>query len=105
MKRWHEEVSRTKREWKKHHDQHVASNIGRSVGLDKYQQKPGADPREVECVCDTQVGRFRKKRGLGCGKVRCGVCKSHKYPVREKTRGEVKSDFRFKEVLKEFNNE
>jgi hypothetical protein len=32
-------------------------------------------PRQaLDCVCEFQVGRFRKQKALGCGKSRCLLC-------------------------------
>jgi hypothetical protein len=90
MKRWHDEEIRTKNEWQKHRKQHVAETSGPT------------DPNQIACDCDEQAGRFRKKHAYGCGKVRCGMCKGHKYPKREKTLEEIQSDVQFKEVLKEY---
>jgi hypothetical protein len=58
MKRAAEELIRTKNVWR----QHLAAHRG-----------------EVACVCERQVGRFRKgQRVGGCGSPRCWVCHSEK---------------------------
>ena len=53
--------------------------------------------KPVRCVCDTQVGRFRKgQRVGGCGKARCYLCH------REKLMGEPKMcDLRAMQTQKE----
>lgn len=93
MKRWHEEISITRRNWKKHRSFHVEANIRRSV--------VGVDPFEVDCACDDQIGRFRKKDAFDCGNTQCYICHSDKYPKREKTYQEHVSDMKFKEGLEE----
>ena len=30
--------------------------------------------KAVDCECELQAGRFRKKKALGCGKSRCLLC-------------------------------
>jgi hypothetical protein len=94
MKRWHQDHLRTHREWKKHYRTHVESNkLSNRV--------PGQDPFEIDCICDHQEGRFRKKHPLGCGKSRCYLCKSHKYPKRETTRKEWRSRLELKEQIED----
>jgi hypothetical protein len=92
MRRWHEDYPRTLREWKKHYLDHVESNVyfGREVGRAPY---------EIDCVCDAQRGRFRKRRAFGCGNTRCQICHGDKYPRREKTRQELLADLKFREGL------
>jgi hypothetical protein len=55
MIRWHQERSVTYRQWRIHSD---LVHDGQSTG----------------CPCDEQLGRFRKRRGLGCGRPRCQLC-------------------------------
>jgi hypothetical protein len=56
MKRYHSELERTRRAHQLHLDlAHSRSPI-------------------VDCVCEFQVGRFRKKKALGCGRPRCLLC-------------------------------
>ncbi len=31
-------------------------------------------PVSVDCVCEFQVGRFRKQKALGCSRSRCLLC-------------------------------
>jgi hypothetical protein len=101
VKRWHQEFHIAKRNWKNHRRMHVESNIRRSVGLSKYQQAPGADPFIVDCQCDEQIGRFRKKDAYDCGITRCPICHSDKFPSRYSTIQEDIADLNFKEQLKE----
>lgn len=89
MKRWHKEFHIAKREWRKHFRQHVESN--------KIRSEPGRDPYDVDCVCDQQVGRFRKTDNGDCGNTRCYICHSDKFPKRELTKQEVIANISFKE--------
>ena len=57
MKRYHQEVERTKRVHRQH--------------LRQTHNWPSA---AVNCVCEFQVGRFRKQKALGCRRVRCILC-------------------------------
>jgi hypothetical protein len=93
MKRWHEDFPRTYREWKKRYLNHVEGNL-------RYCKTPGQDPCEVN-ICDKQIGRFRKTDAYDCGHARCFMCHSDKFPVREKTRKELRSELKFKEQLEE----
>lgn len=61
MQRWHKEAAHSRRENLKH-----------------LRQVHGWPKKEVDCVCDTQIGRFRKSKGLGCRKLHCLVCKWEK---------------------------
>jgi hypothetical protein len=92
MKRWHEDFHRTYREWRKHYISHVESNID-------WSNKIGQDPYEIDCVCDKQIGRFRKMDAWDCGNTRCCLCHGDKYPSRYKTRQEKRSDVSYKEWL------
>jgi len=94
MKRWHEEYSRTHREWKKHYLVHVESNIN-------YNRVVGRDPFKIDCICDQQKGRFRKIKNLDCGVPQCWLCHSDKFPVREKTRKELIADLKLEEGISE----
>lgn len=96
MKRWHEDYKIILREWKKHRRSHVESNKRNSnnrIGISAYK---------VDCECDEQKGRFRKKDAFDCGIPHCKICHYNKYPKREKHEHEMKSDFDFKEQLKDF---
>lgn len=94
MKRWHEEFPRTYREWKKHHRNHIYSEIDRGGKLNK-------DPFQVECVCDEQKGRFRKIDAWDCGNTQCYICHSDKFPKRDLTYREWESILRLKEGIDE----
>ena len=94
MKRWHEDYARTYREWRKHYLSHVESNI-------TYSRVPGRDPYKIDCVCDQQKGRFRKKDAWDCGNTQCYLCHSDKYPKREKTKQELRSELKFKEEVED----
>jgi hypothetical protein len=95
MKRWHDDYPITRREWRKHRRAHVESN------KDAGARRVGLDPRDVDCPCDDQPGRFRKRHAFDCGKPRCRVCHFNKYPKREKHEHEVRSDLAFQEQLRE----
>lgn len=94
MKRWHEEYARTYREWRKHYLSHVERNI--------YDNRiPGRDPYQIDCVCDQQKGRFRKMDAWDCGIPHCRLCHSDKYPVREKTKQELRAELKMKEGIQD----
>ncbi|MEW6211279.1 MAG: hypothetical protein AB1631_23135 [Acidobacteriota bacterium] len=57
MKRYHQERERTRRE----HRFHLR-------WVHNWPERP------VDCVCELQAGRFRKKKALDCGRSRCLVC-------------------------------
>lgn len=95
MKRWHQDYKITHREWLKHRRSHVESNKEYS------RNRIGLDPQVVDCECDEQKGRFRKKDAFDCGNVQCRLCHGDKFPKREKHEHELKSDFDFKEQLRE----
>jgi hypothetical protein len=102
MKRWHEEIHLTRREWKEHRLIHVEFNLLRGVGTGLFQRQPGSDPRDVDCACDDQVGRFRKKDAYDCGNPACALCHGGKFPSRQRTRQEVIAAMRFNEQWQEF---
>lgn len=85
MKRADEERDRTKREWRKHLESHLRG-INPGKGL------------TVQCECDKQPGRFRKRKAHDCGRPQCQVCHPHKYPKRQPTMGELRAP-RYDEVL------
>jgi hypothetical protein len=62
MKRWHQEYPKILNRWRKHRKAHVKENIAAS------HEKIGCDPYVVDCVCDEQVGRFRKSHSFASGK-------------------------------------
>lgn len=94
MKRWHEDFRISFREWKEHHRSHVESNKNNGAN------RIGKSPYEVDCVCDKQIGRFRKKDAWDCGNTRCYICHSDKL-MKYKRRAEEKSALKFKEGLKD----
>lgn len=47
------------------------------------------------------LGRFRKRHALDCGRVRCHVCHGSKYPRRESHEHEVRADLSFAEQVRE----
>ena len=98
MKRWHEDYSVAYRQWKIHHKSHVDTN----KYLSRY--RIGKDPYKVDCVCDEQVGRFRKMDAWDCGNPQCGICHSDKFPKRQLTIKEEKANRSFKEQLREFKD-
>jgi hypothetical protein len=55
MRRWHQDRPVTLRQWWLHF--HL-----------------GHDGQSTGCACDEQTGRFRKRRGMGCGRARCQLC-------------------------------
>jgi hypothetical protein len=85
MQRWHRDVRITRRHWREHltlvHD---------------YPRRP------LDCVCELQVGRFRKIGGHGCGKARCLLCKADKI-FQVPTHKDRLADLRFAEGLAEVN--
>lgn len=91
MKRWHEEIHISKRNWRNHRNMHIESNLWRN--------KP--NPLEIDCTCDNQIGRFRKRDAYDCGNARCQLCHSDKFPKRIITRQEYASKLKFEEYLKE----
>lgn len=93
MKRWHEDYAIAKRQWRKHHKMHVESNKG-------WVREVGKDPYEIDCVCDKQIGRFRKKDAYDCGNTQCKICHSDKFPKRTLSRQEKKSNLSLKEQLR-----
>jgi hypothetical protein len=97
MKRWHEDFPHTYREWRKHYISHVESNISYTGN------RVGKDPYEIDCVCDKQIGRFRKMDAWDCGNTQCFMCHSDKFPKREKTYQEWCADLKLKEGIKEIN--
>jgi hypothetical protein len=79
MKRWHEDWAVTLGQWWLH-------------------ARIGHEGQATGCPCDRQVGRFRKRRGLGCGRARCQLCHFEKIHG-VKTHAERTADARFLEQL------
>lgn len=100
MKRWHEEYTVFYRQWKAHRKSHVESNVDNGGRPNRI----GKDPYKVDCACDDQVGRFRKKDAWDCGNTQCGICHRDKFPKREITDQEKKSNIKLKESLKELRD-
>jgi hypothetical protein len=101
MKRWHDEYALTIRQWHRHRRGHVEYNMGKSQGFDPGQRPPGSDPRKVDCPCDAQAGRFRKRDAHDCGRARCQVCHGYKVPKRQPTRKERLAVLAFREQLRD----
>jgi hypothetical protein len=101
MKRWHEDYRITLREWKKHRRNHVDYNKSRSVGYGRIMWQPYSDPFVVDCACDEQKGRFRKKDAWDCGNPRCHMCHNDKFPRRSKHEQELLSELSLREQLRE----
>jgi hypothetical protein len=62
----------------------------------------GWPERTVECICDQQLGRFRKHKALGCSKARCYLCHSDKLLGRPR-RSERAAALKMKEGLEALN--
>jgi hypothetical protein len=59
-------------------------------------------PRKpIACVCDTQAGRFRKRRAHGCTRSHCYLCHGEKYLQVPRHR-ERKAEARFREQVQEY---
>lgn len=97
MKRWHEDFRIAFREWKEHRRSHVEGNKRNS------SNRIGKSAYEVDCICDEQIGRFRKKDAWDCGNARCYICHSDKL-MKYKRRSEEKADLKFKEGLKDLED-
>jgi hypothetical protein len=83
VRRWHQEATIARGQWRVH-------------------QKFIHDGRPTGCICDAQVGRFRKQRGMGCGRARCQVCHFEKIHG-IKTHKERLADLRFREQLARYD--
>jgi hypothetical protein len=57
MKRYHQELERTRRV----HRRHLRGLHNWPVSV-------------LHCVCEFQIGRFRKRKAFGCGRSRCLLC-------------------------------
>ena len=60
----------------------------------------GWPEKPVDCVCDRQVGRFRKRKAGGCGRARCYLCHGDKL-LKRPHRGDRLADLNMKEGIKE----
>lgn len=93
MRRYHVERHITDRNWRNHIRSHQQSNLARGVSPDK-----------IDCLCDQQRGRFRKRDAHDCGKTRCFVCHCDKI-LDYKTRQDLRSRDKFKAGLSEVRRE
>ena len=101
MKRGYKDRKITRREWKEHRWLHIDMNKTWVLDLGQERRPAGLAPRDVDCLCDTQVGRFRKRDAYDCGRPRCMLCHVDKFPKRTLTRQEIKAEWRFQEQLQE----
>jgi len=92
MRRWHSDLLRTIREWRKHRRGHTDFNK---------MWRPSNDPQNIDCQCDEQPGRFRKHHAFDCGNPQCQICHSDKYPKRKPTLQEIKAHLNYKEQQQE----
>jgi hypothetical protein len=76
MKRWHDEIGVL----------HRRRKFLRSIERHYFQR---------------ELGKFRKKKPLDCGKTQCKLCHSDKYPKRELSKRDIIDNLSFKEQLKE----
>jgi hypothetical protein len=81
MRRWHEDARITRRHWREH-----------------LMLVHGWPKQPADCVCDLQMGRFRKIGGHGCGKARCLLCRFDKI-FQVSTHRQRLADLRFREEL------
>lgn len=94
MKRYHQEIARTRREWRKHLQFHYVN--GPYIPNVKLEDA-------INCLCDLQPGRFRKIKHNDCGCTRCYRCHEYKYPVRELTPAEIRFEISYLEQLVELS--
>jgi len=85
MQRWHREKHIAKR----HQREHLRF-------VYNWPEQP------VDCVCDRQIGRFRKRDGLDCGRPRCYLCHGYKL-LKLKRRSDRIADLKLQEGLNEIN--
>lgn len=90
MKRWHEETHIAYRNQQNHLNSHRESNKNR-----------GKSPDDIDCVCDQQMGRFRKKDAYDCGKAKCFTCHSDKLLGYKQHQEEI-ADLSFIEQISEY---
>jgi len=79
MRRWHVERRIYLRHWREH-SRFAHGNL------------------PTDCRCDDEVGRFRKLRGMGCGRPRCQLCHFEKIHG-IKNRHEKIADLRLREQV------
>lgn len=94
MKRYHQEIARTRKEWRKHLNVHYVSV--RNIPNVKLEDT-------IDCPCDLQPGRFRKIKNNDCGHTRCYACHEYKYPKRELTPAEIRFEISYLEQLAELS--
>jgi len=87
MRRWHAEATMARTRHRRH--------------LRRAHDWPR---RPVECVCDTQAGRFRKRKALGCGRTRCLLCHGEKIFQAPRPR-DILAELRLQEGLAEVGRE
>jgi len=78
MRRWHKEQTRTINEWKRHVSH-----------AKEYSYEP------------ISIGHFRKRKSLSCGRSRCQLCHSYKFPKRKLTKQEMLVILKQKESIKD----
>ncbi len=111
MRRWHQDLRVTLRNWRNHKRMHIDSNKRSQYGAIRNGAKLtpieriGRDPYELDCVCDEQIGRFRKIDAYDCGNTRCYVCHNDKLPKRSRHEQELLSELGFKEQLRELQED
>lgn len=97
MRRWHQEKKISYRNWRNHIRMHINSNKTNSNRI-------GIDPYKIDCECDNQIGRFRKKDAYDCGRSQCICCHYNKWLLsggHEITRQEILSIIKLKEGIEE----
>jgi hypothetical protein len=102
MRRWHAEKKIAYRNWRNHRRLHIKSNLD-----NQYPDRIGCDPYEVDCECDNQIGRYRKKDAYDCGKPLCICCHYNKWLLNgghEITRQEIKAHIKLREGIKELDD-
>lgn len=103
MYRWHKDRSITYRQWKKHHRIHVESNVDNNYVRDGENYILRSSIWDVDCACDTQIGRFRKIDAFDCGKTACSWCNPDKYPKRNPTYQEWCAQKKLEEGIEELH--
>ena len=84
MKRYHQELERTKRT----HQLHL-------------RWKHNWPKQAVDCECELQAGRFRKQKARGCRKARCLLCHYEKiYKIA--TEKDRIQEQKFRDSMKEY---
>lgn len=89
MKRWHQELAISIRNWKNRRRMEIDS-----------AKRHGAVGRDPFDTGDKELGRYRKKDAYDCGNTKCYICSCDKL-LGHKHEQEVLSDLDFAEQLKE----